>query len=257
MTKFDHISGNILKIDDAKIYFEILGEPTHPVLLFLHGSMGNIEDFNPIISDLSNEYRLIGIDCRGHGKSTLGSQNLTYELMQKDIERVLDHLNIDRLSLIGFSNGGTVSYRLAAFSELKVDRLCTIGAPWCSKHIEHLQEAYSKIESSVWKASCPGVFEKYLQINPEPDFENFFKRIINMGLDNSVTSRPNEHVNKISCPTLVLRGERDPLVSNANNLELKALIKDVQVDDIPSAGHSAIEDQPQIVSNLLQKFFLI
>ncbi len=74
MRSFDHISGKHFDIDDAKIYCEIIGDEKNPALLFLHGGLGNIEDFNDIISELPDKFRIIGIDSRGHGKSTLGSK---------------------------------------------------------------------------------------------------------------------------------------------------------------------------------------
>ena len=72
MRNFDHISGKYFKIDDSEIYCEVIGDEKNPALLFLHGGLGNIEDFNDIISELPDQFRIIGIDSRGHGKSTLG-----------------------------------------------------------------------------------------------------------------------------------------------------------------------------------------
>lgn len=82
MRSFDHISGKYFDIDDAKIYYEVIGDKKNPSLLFLHGALGNIEDFNDVIAELPDKFRIIGIDSRGHGKSTLGSKELTYELLQ-------------------------------------------------------------------------------------------------------------------------------------------------------------------------------
>jgi pimeloyl-ACP methyl ester carboxylesterase len=101
MRNFDHNSGEYLDIDGAKIYCEVAGNDNSPALLVLHGGFGNIEDLNTILSDIDKEFKVIGIDSRGHGKSTLGSKVLTYEQIQKDVERVLEYLNIDTVSIIG------------------------------------------------------------------------------------------------------------------------------------------------------------
>jgi pimeloyl-ACP methyl ester carboxylesterase len=149
MQGFNHISGQFLETSGAKIYYEITGNPSAPVLLFLHGGLGTIEFFNPIISKFAKDYKIIGIDNRGHGKSTLGSQELSYELLQKEVESVLEHLKIDNLSIVGFSNGGTIAYRLAALSSLKITKLVTIGAPWRSIQDEQSREAYSKLTLDI------------------------------------------------------------------------------------------------------------
>lgn len=52
MQGFNHNSGEYLDIDDAKIYYEVIGNKNAPVLLCLHGGLGNIEIFNDIISEL-------------------------------------------------------------------------------------------------------------------------------------------------------------------------------------------------------------
>ncbi len=139
MKVFDHASGHTLKVRDAEIYYEEHGNAVDPVLLFLHGALGNMEDFNGIISEIpANKFRIVGIDNRGHGKSTLGTDELSYKLLQEEVEAVLKHLNIRRITVVGFSNGGTIAYRLAAFSNLDVEQLITMGAPWSSQHVEHL-----------------------------------------------------------------------------------------------------------------------
>jgi pimeloyl-ACP methyl ester carboxylesterase len=94
MRNFDHNSGKNIEIDGAKIYYEAVGSENSPVLLVLHGGFGNLEDFNTILPDLDKDFRVIGIDSRGQGKSTLGTKELTYERIQKDVERVLEHLDI-------------------------------------------------------------------------------------------------------------------------------------------------------------------
>ncbi len=103
MNSFNHTSGQYFKIDDAEIYYEIFGDENKPILLFLHGGLGNIEDFNNITSAFANKFRIMGIDCRGHGKSTLGSKKLTYELFQNDIEIILKHIKINNLSIMSLS----------------------------------------------------------------------------------------------------------------------------------------------------------
>ena len=127
MKKFDHQSGQYLEVGTARIYYEVAGTEGKPVLLILHGGFGSLEDTTSIHDALYPLFTVIGIDTRGHGKSTLGSEELTYQRVQQDVELVLQHLKIDRLSILGFSDGGIVAYRLAAFSNLRIEKMVTIG----------------------------------------------------------------------------------------------------------------------------------
>lgn len=256
MRSFDHNSGEYFKIDDSEIYCEIIGDEKNPVLLFLHGGLGNIEDFNEVISKLPDKFRIIGIDSRGHGKSTLGSKELTYELLQKDVEIILNQLNVDELTIIGFSNGGTVAYRLASFTNLKIEKLITIGAAWCTKHIEHLMEFYSKITSDIWNKERLSDFESYTRLNPIFEFDTLFRQAIKMALDVGATGRPNESVKNISCPSLVIRGEKDLIVSSSDIVELSKFVKNASILNIPFAGHEAFKDQLEMVAEQLKEFII-
>ena len=246
MNKFDHNSGKHLSIDDAEIYYEVIGSERKPVLLFLHGGFGSIEDFNSIVDYLSKDYRIIGIDNRGHGKSTLGRLDLTYEHIQKDVERVIEHLNVDKLNVIGFSDGGIVGYRLASMTSTPIEKLVTIGADWHVKYLEAVRDIFSGITSESWRKKFPETYELYQKVNPEPDFERFTKSIINMWTDTSSSGLPSERVRNISCPTLIVRGDDDHLVSKQSMFELSEVIKGARLLNIPFAGHVAFEEQKEI-----------
>jgi len=155
MQSFDHKSSQYVKIDDAEIYYEEIGKPDGPVILMLHGGLGNIAHFNNILPYIPDKFRVIAIDSRGHGKSTLGSKELTYKLLQEDVEYILNILDINRLSIIGFSNGGTIAYRLASFTKLQIDHLITIGAPGNNKHLEHILPSFSKLKVEEWIRQSP------------------------------------------------------------------------------------------------------
>jgi pimeloyl-ACP methyl ester carboxylesterase len=254
MHGFNHTSGQHLDILGARIYYEIMGNKSAPVLLFLHGGLGTIECFNVIISKLTKDFQIIGIDNRGHGKSTLGAQELSYELLQKEVEQVLVNLKIDNLSIVGFSNGGTIAYRMAALSNLKINKLVTIGAPWRSMLNEQSREAYSQLTIDSWKQHCPSDYAAYQKLNPELNLELLFKSLKKMALSTSETSHPNERVKNITCPLLIARGEYDPVLAHDDMLELSENIKGSEILTIPGAGHEVFHDQAELFVKQLEDF---
>lgn len=86
-----------------------------------------MEEFNSVVPYLVANFRIIGVDSRGQGKSTFGS-NLNYARIQLDIETLLQSLQINDVTIIGFSDGGTIAYRLAIESSIKINKIVTIGA---------------------------------------------------------------------------------------------------------------------------------
>jgi len=105
------------------IHFEEYGNPRGTPLVFLHGGPGGgIEPFYHRYFD-PKEWRIVLHDQRGCGKSTPFSElrdNTTWDLVS-DIERLREHLGIDRWVVFGGSWGSTLSL---AYAETHPDR-CT------------------------------------------------------------------------------------------------------------------------------------
>jgi pimeloyl-ACP methyl ester carboxylesterase len=251
---FDHCSGKHLEIDGASIYYEVTGDENGPTLLALHGGFGNLTEFNSILPKLSREFKIIGIDSRGQGKSTLGSHGLTYQRLQKDVEGVLEHLNIDAVSIIGFSDGGIIAYRLASLTTLNIEKLVTIGSRWHSKYLAQVWEILSGVTGDSWRKKFPDTYDAYQKQNPEPDFASLAKAIVAMWLDSNPSGYPNEAVRSISCPLLVVRGDDDHLVPREAVVELCGVVENSTLLNIPFAGHVAFEDQNEIFMTILNKF---
>ena len=251
---FDHHSGKHLEIEGARIYYEVTGNENSPALLVLHGGFGNLTDFNSILAKLSREFMVIGIDSRGQGRSTLGPDRLSYERLQKDVERVLEHLEIDAFRLIGFSDGGIIAYRLASLTTLKIEQLVTIGSRWHSKYLAQSREILSRVTGESWRQKFPGTYDAYRELNPEPDFDSLAQTIVRMWLDSKPSGYPDEAVKNISCPSLIVRGDDDHLVSREAVVELCRVVEHSTLLNIPFAGHVAFEDQKEIFMTILNKF---
>lgn len=254
MKTFDHTSGKFVETDGARIYYEVMGQEDRPALLVLHGGFGTLEDFNAILPDLQKEFRVIGVDSRGQGRSTFGPKALTYAQIQNDVERVLEQLRIDTLSIIGFSDGGIVAYRLAALTNLKIEKLTTIGSRWHLKNTEPTREIFLKITGESWRKKFPDTFDTYQQLNPEPDFDVLARSLIEMWLDPKPSGYVNEAVQNIACPLLIVRGDDDHLISLEAVTELRGLVRNSRLLNIPFAGHAAFQDQTEMFVLALNQF---
>lgn len=88
------------------------GEP----VVLLHGFTGNIERTwvaSDILPALAKDYRVIAIDCRGHGQSGKPHDPQQYGLeMIEDVVRLLDHLQISKAHLVGYSMGAHITAKL-------------------------------------------------------------------------------------------------------------------------------------------------
>ncbi len=100
-----------IKINEIKLNYKI-EEEGFP-LIFLHGLFDDLDYWIYLDERLSELFKVIKIDLRGHGKSELGNEKLSMELMADDIYKLIKHLGINECYLVGFSLGGCISLCLA------------------------------------------------------------------------------------------------------------------------------------------------
>ena len=72
--------------------------------------------------------RVIVVDSRGHGKSNLGTDHLTYIQMMEDYNALLDRLGVNGTNVIGWSDGGILALLLAIHHPDKVNKMAIMGA---------------------------------------------------------------------------------------------------------------------------------
>lgn len=97
----------------AQIWYSTYGSGS-PVIL-LHGGLGHSGNWGYQVPALvKNGYRAIVIDSRGHGRSTRDAQPYSYELMASDVLTVMDTLNLEKVSLVGWSDGACIALVLAS-----------------------------------------------------------------------------------------------------------------------------------------------
>ena len=110
------------------LHYEESGPSDAPVLVFLHGFMGQAESFRIIMETLSDAFRLIAFDLPGHGSSLfskidrlshLRGMEDTAALLLEDLEA----LGIRRFSLYGYSMGGRIAQHVAIAAPYRIDRL--------------------------------------------------------------------------------------------------------------------------------------
>jgi len=253
-TTFSHTTGRIVASGDAEIYVEEIGISDGPVLLMLHGGFGTIEDFNTITPALSRHFRLIGIDSRGHGRSSLGSTELSYKTMTDDLTSVINALHIQKFSIFGFSDGGVVAYRYAVGKDNRLQKVVTVGASWEMNENEPCWEMISGMTGEAWKGMFPASYDTYMRLNPKPDFDTFSRSVVTMWTDLSTNGHPEESVRDIAADMLVIRGDNDFLTNLESVARLKSMNEKVNFLNVPFAEHVAFDESPDIVLHAVERF---
>ena len=94
-------------------------------LLVMHPNGFCAGMFDPVVDLLRDQYRVVGVDLRGHGGSqeVLDETVLGNDLMAADVLKVLDALEVDVFSILGVSLGGAIAIEIAASAPERVQAL--------------------------------------------------------------------------------------------------------------------------------------
>ncbi|WP_417484525.1 alpha/beta fold hydrolase [Maricaulis salignorans] len=85
-----------------------------PVLLLVHGWAASGDFFDTIADLLATEFRVVIPDLRAHGETPAGEAALDIDLLANDLQTLIDALELDDITALGWSMGATVLWQLIA-----------------------------------------------------------------------------------------------------------------------------------------------
>lgn len=98
----------VIQCNGADLYYETHGEGQP--LVFLHGGTAGLRYFEPQLMGLSNEFRTIAVDFRGHGRSEKTELGHSISQYARDVQTFLEQLELDQVVLVGWSMGAIISW---------------------------------------------------------------------------------------------------------------------------------------------------
>jgi pimeloyl-ACP methyl ester carboxylesterase len=217
--------------DGTKLYYEVYGKGK-PFVLLHGGVYGYISEFEPFIPKLAENYQVICIATRGHGKSEIGTAPFTWEQRADDAFQVIRSITQDSVTLLGFSDGGYSAYKLAALHPSLVKRLIVIGAADRPKNSAREKFTY---ESKSLRESTGDFFTGRLALMPQPERWNEALQKLNHLYNDEYLSV--ETFEKIQCPVLLMSGDSDGYHSPDGMLSVYKNVKSAQLSIIPGCGH--------------------
>lgn len=186
-------AGKYLKLKDTDLYYEVYG--TGEPLVLLHGNSGSIKDYYQQIPVLSKQYKIIAVDTRGQGKSKdTSKKDFTYKLFADDVKALADELKLDKVNIVGWSDGGNTGLEFALKYPERLNKLVTIGA---NAFPEGVEDKLIERFTSQMK-----------QLNDMASGETFNEcRLLKIMLTQPGISK--DDLNKIKSKVLVIAGDRD------------------------------------------------
>ena len=144
-------SGRI-DVDGIQYHYQIRGQGAP--LLLLHGGLGSVDMFAPIMPMLGAKRQIIGVDLQGHGRTLLGSRPNSLAAMGADMAVILKKLGYGQVDVMGYSMGAGVAFQLAVQHPQRVRRLVLVSGSFAKDGLyPEMVEAQAQLSSKMASAS--------------------------------------------------------------------------------------------------------
>ncbi len=224
-----------------------------PPMVLLHSAMGNSERFYSWVPGPARHFRLIRMDLRGHGRSSVPrpTDEFSLEHLVSDVEELMAQLGLDSAHVSANSAGGYVAQMLAITAPAKVRSLAIVGStpglsPEALKWLPRVEKEgltpflRDTIAMRFDLATTdPGMLEWFLKQTGEND-PAFVARFIG-----HMASRGwADQLHRIQCPTLVLFPGGETVGSVHGYDAFARHVKDVRMVEYPHMPHNVADMLP-------------
>lgn len=252
-----------------------------PPIVFVHGLSGSWPNWLEQLPVLAGEHRVIALDLPGFGHSPMPREQITISGYARVLEGLMDSLGVDAATLVGNSMGGFVSAELAIAYPQRVERLVLVSAagistyqrpevmraiPWLTR-VERIVAAYtawmaSKSDTVVRRRGLrnatlglvvrhpgrlPGpLAAEQLRGAGKPGFMQALGALLDYPI--------RERLPEIACPTLIVWGAEDRVISLRDADVFEELIPDSHKVVFEDTGHMAMLERPAAFNELLREF---
>lgn len=241
-------------------------KPGLPILVLLHGYTGHSRSWDTFAAGMTDRYRVLALDQRGHGESAwTDPAGYGTDDMADDLRAFVKALGLKSFVLLGLSMGGMVSIRYAGGKPAELSKLVIVDIAPTIEPAGMLRIQTGVRAPDVFVSKDDAIRASTLANPRSPESEVRHRVLHNLMqiADGQWTWRYDralrdpkvprvrmpealgwESAANIGVPTLVVRGAESDILSPATAERLCAAIKGAKVVEVPNAGHSVPLDNP-------------
>jgi 3-oxoadipate enol-lactonase len=246
-------------------------EGTHdaPAFIFVHGFPFNRSMWKSQMEALSEGWRVVACDIRGHGESDIGEKPFSIGLFAQDLIGLMDALEIEKAVLCGLSMGGYIALNAVLSHPGRFDALvlsdtqCAADSPEGKEKRLEAIEAISKsgvesfADASLKNLFAPGSLKREgAEIAAAREMitataeETLIRSLRALREREESCSRLQE----IAVPVLVMVGEQDGITPPAAARLMQEKIEGCRLAVIAQAGHLSNMENPDSFNKELKNF---
>ncbi len=203
----DGVKSGHAEVNGVNYYYEIRGEG-EPLLL-LHGGLGSIDMFGPVLPALSKGRQVIAVDLYGHGRTALTERKMSMIDSGDDMAALLKKLGYGKVDALGYSFGSGVALRLAVQHSETVRRLALVSAAYAQDgfypEMLPMQAQVGAAMADMMKQTP--MYQTYAAVAPK--VEDFPKLLDQMGEFMRTPYDWADDVKTLKMPVMLVYGDGD------------------------------------------------
>ena len=239
--------GRYVQINKINIWYTIYGPKDGAPVLFLHGGLANSDYWGLQVEQLKNNYKCILMDSRSQGRSPSSSTNITCALMASDVLSLLDYLGLNKVHLVGWSDGANIGLYLAMNHPSRLYSLFAFGANY---------------KSGGNNAPIPSVFATYLKrtqteyesFNPDKPYDILFNNLLTMWTHSPNYTKVDFEKIPSYLPVWIVNGDHDEIINREQPDTMASWIPQSGELILPRTSHFAFIQEPIRFTTALEQF---
>jgi pimeloyl-ACP methyl ester carboxylesterase len=220
------VETGFVALGDLRMYYEVHGHATDTApLVLLHGGLFDIDQqFGALIPALASGRRVVAVDFQGHGRTNDLDRPFSAAAFATDVRGVLDHLNVGRADIFGFSVGGAVALELAINHPERVRKVIVSSTSFAASGMRGSENADAVGAMTVDMIAGTPMEAAYLAKSPHPDREHLQGLLDKLGAtyEGGFPDRTEAEIRGMDAPTLITVGDAD-MVSLEHAIEFLRL----------------------------------
>lgn len=259
----------VVQCNGADLYYEEQGEG--PPIVFLHGAFAGLRYFEPQLVGLSEEFRTVALDFRGHGRSEKTETGHTLPQHARDLRAFLEQLDLTDVAVIGWSMGALVSWEYVdQFGTERIRALVDIDmepSPFQREDyefgtytVEGMREVLDGIQSNPLELTEASI-KALLKDPPSRELRNTMfdeetrtPPSVQGSMLLSIMRDYRDVLPEIDVPTLVCAGADEKWRGVANVRYAAELIPDARFERFERSGHCISVEEPERFNRVLTEF---
>ncbi len=238
-------AAGIASVNGIHLWYAEFGHGA-PVIL-VHGGLANSDYWGLQVPVLAAHYHVIVLDSRGHGRSTRSGAPIGYDLMASDVLALMDHLQIRKAAIVGWSDGAIIGLDIAIHHPDRLTRLFAFAANSDPSGVKDVSK------SPVFAAYIQRAAKEYALLSPTPtQFKAFLANIEHMWATEPHFT--DDQLSHIEVPTWIVNGDHDEAIKREDTDHMAALIPGCGELILPAVSHFAFLQDPVMFNESLLHF---